>query len=782
MDDLLADFVAETREMLEAIGGELVAWEAEPEARARLDAIFRFVHTVKGNCGFFDFPRLERLSHAAESALAEVRAGRRQPSAHLVNAVLAIIDRITELVDAIENGETLPESGDERLVAALEPEFDSSEIAAQSESSCEEKPVGKAATVRSIRLPVELLDRLMNGVSDMVLARNDLARRLREAGDQPTVDGPFERLSAILDDVREGVTRMRMQRMEHLFNALPRLVRDLSSELGKQVLIDLSGGEVELDREMIETIRDPITHIIRNAVDHGIEKPSERLAKGKREIGLLSISARQTGNNILLIVSDDGGGLDAEKIVEKAIASGIAKREEVEAMSRDQQLDLIFEPGLSTAESVSGVSGRGVGMDVVRDNIQKVGGTIQIESRPGSGTTIFLQLPLTLSIISSLTVCSGKHRFAIPQSYVEEIARGSSNALEIERIGTRLFITFRGQRVPCIELSEVMGSGSKVPVERGLLVFVRLASDDIVALAADRVLDHEDLVVKPLAPAIMATGLYAGSTLLDDGQPILMLDVPSLAQKCGLVGQLRNRSTRIFDEMKSTRPDETVQLVLFSTLDGRRRAIRMSVVKRIRTIDRAAIQIEDDVAIAAVDGRMLPLTGYPSLDGPDGKVTVLVLSDGAKDLLYAVDKIEGTEDLAGDILANESDPLIEGSVLIDERSVTLLDGFALFARYGREREQQRTMRCRIPAGSDWARTFLKPMLEAAGYDVADDGDAEMVDVVLSTEDDEAESDAQVPVIRLCSSPDIAAAGAETIYRYDRDAMLNALKAISAGGT
>ena len=291
MDDLIADFVAECREMLEALGGEIVAWEANPDDRARLDSIFRFVHTVKGNCGFFDFPRLETLSHAAEDALADCRAGRRQPDGALVSAVLAVIDRIGEMIASIDAGEGVPEGDDSLLIEALAPGAEGPAVPAAAVATVE---TGKGnATPRTIRLSVELLDRVMSGVSDMVLARNELARRLREAPGDVAVDGAFERLSGIIAEMRDAITRTRMQRMDSLFVMLPRMVRDISGELGKSVSLEIDGGDVELDREMIEMIRDPLTHIIRNAVDHGIEKPAERLKAGKREIGLLSVSARQ---------------------------------------------------------------------------------------------------------------------------------------------------------------------------------------------------------------------------------------------------------------------------------------------------------------------------------------------------------------------------------------------------------------------------------------------------------------------------------------------------------
>src|SRR5574338_1140661 len=324
MDDLIADFVAECRDMLEALGGEIVAWETHPDDRARLDNIFRFVHTVKGNCGFFEFPRLEALSHAAEDALADVRAGRRQADGQLVSAVLAVIDRIGEMIAAIEAGEDMPAGDDSALIEALAPGADGP--AAPAAATAVEGQPRPTSAPRTIRLSVELLDRVMSTVSDRVLARNELARRLRESSTEVSVDGAFERLSSIIAEMRDAITRTRMQRIENLFVALPRMVRDLSSELDKQVLVDIEGGDVELDREMIEMIRDPLTHIIRNAVDHGIELPADRLKAGKREIGILAVSARQSGNQILIDIHDDGRGIDGSKLVQKEIAAGIVEK------------------------------------------------------------------------------------------------------------------------------------------------------------------------------------------------------------------------------------------------------------------------------------------------------------------------------------------------------------------------------------------------------------------------------------------------------------------------
>src|SRR5437763_4433709 len=394
MDDLIADFVAECREMLEALGGEIVAWEAQPDDRARLDSIVRFVHTVKGNCGFFEFPRLEALSHAAEDALADVRATRRQADGALVSAVLAIIDRIAEMIAAIEAGEPMPPGDDSALIAAREP---GAEGVAAPHVATADGTIRYSAAPRTIRLSVELLDRVMSTVSDMVLARNELARRLRESATEVPVDGAFERLSSIIAEMRDAITRTRMQRIENLFVALPRMVRDLSAELGKQVLVDIEGGDVELDREMIEMIRDPLTHIIRNAVDHGIEKPAERLKAGKRDIGVLSVSARQSGNQILIDIHDDGRGVDGKRLVEKAVSSGIVDKAAAAELAPRERLGLIFEAGLSTAKEVTPISGRGVGMDVVRSNVERLGGIVEVDSKRGEGTRMTLRVPLTLT-------------------------------------------------------------------------------------------------------------------------------------------------------------------------------------------------------------------------------------------------------------------------------------------------------------------------------------------------------------------------------------------------
>jgi two-component system chemotaxis sensor kinase CheA len=806
MDDLLADFIAETREMLEASGGELVAWEADPADRARIDTIFRFVHTVKGNCGFFDFPRLAGLSHAAEDALSDCRAGRRDPDRQLVTAVLAIIDRIAAMIDAIEAGEPFPDGGDDGLIAMLDVSHETSSggglegvkpgsnpplhasadtlLASNEDAAAPSRRNDPVAAQRTIRLPVELLDRVMSGVSDMVLARNDLAHRLRQAGTQPTIDGPFERLTTILSDVRDAITRMRMQRIETLFGALPRLVRDLSAELGKQVMVDLDGGDVELDREMIETIRDPLTHIIRNAIDHGIETPSARRTDGKREIGLLAIAARQSGNTISIVISDDGRGLDEERIAAKAVATGLISAAERAVASRDKIMNLIFEPGFSTAETVSNVSGRGVGLDVVRQNLEKVGGSIKVSSAPGEGTLFSLQIPLTLSIIAGLTVEVDGHRFAIPQSYVEEIVQGTARALEFTRMGDTALVTFRGVRVPCLMLGEVLGvSSCEITASEPTLVMLRLASGDLFALAVEGIHNHGDLVVKPLAPAVMRSGLYAGSTLLDDGQPVLLLDVANIAAQANLVSDTRVRVLAALDE-DTAAAVEAPRAMLFTDFAGRRCAMRLELVQRIETAPASSIDLSGARPRVVIDGLILPLVGLPDAPLTAARVRLLRLSDGACELLYAVREVEDAVELTNTLRPVPEDPLAEAMTLIGGQPVTLIDAHELFARHGEPPVAAARPRCMLPPG-DWARTILAPLVAAAGYEVVADDEADdaAIGIVFDDMFEIAEALGRVlpdRVIRLRDQPE-APAGCATIYRYDRDALLAALAAAKTSG-
>ncbi|HEY4071442.1 MAG TPA: chemotaxis protein CheA [Sphingomicrobium sp.] len=778
MDDLIADFVAECREMLEALGGEIVAWESQPDDRARLDSIFRFVHTVKGNCGFFDFPRLEALSHAAEDALADVRSGRRHADGQLVSAVLAIIDRIGEMIAAIEAGEEMPGGDDSSLIHALAPGADGP-IAPASTAIAEGQPRAASAP-RTIRLSVELLDRVMSTVSDMVLARNELARRLRESPTDVSVDGAFERLSAIIADVRDAITRTRMQRIENLFVGLPRMVRDLCAELGKQVLVDIEGGDVELDREMIEMIRDPLTHIIRNAVDHGIEKPADRLKAGKREIGILAVSARQSGNQILIDIHDDGRGIDGKKLVAKALDVGLLERDDAAKLSPREQLALIFEAGLSTAKEVTSISGRGVGMDVVRSNVERIGGIVEVDSRLGEGTRMTLRVPLTLTIIPALTVSIDGQHFAIPRSAIEEIVRSNGESVTLEHLGGAGVATIRGRRVPEVSLAEILGIESGVDAKDRTLIVLRPSGGDLYALSVDRIHDHEELVVKPAAPAVMATGLYAGTTLADDGSPILLFDPAGLAQVGGVKLEHLERSTRIA-EGPTAAVSKSTAVLLFKGLDGSRRALRLAVVDRIEEVPVGAIKEAAGQIRVQVGQAILPLAGASGAELGDGKLRLFRLNDGAHEIGYAFAEVIDFATIDNDVVHAERPGEISGVSLVNGEPAELVDAHWLFANHvGAAARATEELVCRLPSDDPWMQNMLRPIVEAAGYRVVGDEHDGDSDLVIAAQGAEVPEKCTNKTIWLRIEPDAAGKKDESIYRYDRAGLLMALKTAGAG--
>jgi two-component system chemotaxis sensor kinase CheA len=774
MDDLINDFIAETRDMLQALSGAIVAWEAHPGDRERLDEIFRFVHTVKGNCGFFDLPRLQQLSHAAEGALAEVRSGNRTADTALVNAVLAVIDRIGELVQALESGESLTSEDDEQLIAAL-TQVEATPAALPEAAAAPEPETRKS--VRSIRLSVDLLDRMMNGVSDAVLARNELARRLRDAPRDVAVEAAFERVSACIAEIRDGITRTRMQRIDSLFAGLPRMVRDLSAELGKQVRLQADGGDVELDREMIEMIRDPLTHIVRNSIDHGIESPEERAAAGKASVGVLKVSARQAGNQILIEVADDGRGIDGDALVAKARAAGLVSAEQAKALSPAQRIALVFAPGLSTAGEVTAISGRGVGMDVVRANIERIGGVVDVDSKANQGVRLAIRVPLTLTIIPALTVSAGGQVFAIPRSAIDEILRVSGGAVRFDAIGETQIAMVRDRRVPVVSLPALLGIEAELARDDQKLILLKPAGGDVYALIVDQVHDHEELVVKPAAPAVMAAGLYAGTTLADDGRPILLLDPSGMAKKAGIrfeEGELDRAVLALADKAEAVARETT--LLLFRTLDGGRRAVPVTVVERIEDVPADAVSFSAGRLRVVLGDQILPLAGCDAAP-KGGKLRILRLTDGASEIAYGFGEVIDIRSLVLDLQPAPSPGEIAGAFLVDGAQVEMLDPHWLFAAYSRKPETGEPPVCALPEGDPWIDNMLRPLIESLGYRIARAGDE--ADVVIALEGDEVGDD-EGRVVRLRTSPQSGAGKDDSIYRYDRAALIGALSAAKGG--
>jgi two-component system, chemotaxis family, sensor kinase CheA len=775
MDDLLQEFIAETRETLEALSGEIVAWESHPGDRARLDAIFRFVHTVKGSCGFLDLPRLGRLSHAAEDVLAQVRDGSRAPDRALVNAVLAVVDRIGEIVEAIDGGASLDDTGEDLLIAAL---AEGSEEIAQASA-----PGLQRAPARSVRLNVELLDRMMSGMSDMVLARNELARRLRSGEIEPAVEAALERLSLTVGEMRDTVTRTRMQKIDALFSALPRMVRDTAAGLGKSVTLHIEGADVELDREMIEVMRDPLVHIVRNSIDHGIEAPGERRAAGKRENGRLIVSARQSGNQIIIEIADDGRGIDVERLIKKMAATGPRSEKELRLLSDKAKLDLVFQPGLSSKDEVSEISGRGVGMDVVRACIEQIGGRVDLDNVPGKGLRLAIHVPLTLSIISAIVVGVGNQRFAIPRQSIEEIVTERGDQIRIDMVGGSTVATVRDRRIPLVGLGELLGIGVRAAPGEGQMLAIVSVSEGSYALAVDTVLDNEELVIKPASPAVMSTGLYAGQTLPDSGLPMLMLDCAGMASAAGL--NFNRDAAHRYDEEEKVAETPGVPALLFCDLDGVRRAVPLGIVDRVEQVASASVRFTAGGFRLSIEGRILPLAAQGEI-GERKRLSVLRLKDGESEVAYAIDEALDIVVLPEEVSPARVPGPVAGVVLLGGEQVELLDAFWVFGEYAGEDWQsnveQQAPLCLLAGDADgWMSAFVRPMLEAAGYRVATElAPGETPAVVLSSDDNAAAVGQTAPLVRLRRRKVAKSKADDSIYRYDRAGLLSALEARVAG--
>ena len=452
MDDLLREFLTETGESLDRVDAELVRFEQEPNNGEILGNIFRLVHTIKGTCGFLSLPRLEALAHAAEGMMGQFRDGL-PVTTEAVTLVLSTIDRIKSILDAIEMSGQEPAGDDVDLIGELNrltaaqrmtppaPRTDAvsrqpaaiadGEAAAQqpgAERSASERfedERGDRLANQSIRVHVETLDHLMNTVSELVLTRNQLLEIVRRNEDSD-FKVPLQRLSNVTAELQEGVMKTRMQPIGNAWQKLPRIVRDLSADLGKEIELEMHGAETELDRQVLELVKDPFTHLVRNCADHGIETPAERLAAGKPEQGTIRLSACHQGGHIIIEIADDGRGLDLPRIRAKAIEQGLASESEIAAKLDAEIGNFIFMPGFSTAAKITSISGRGVGMDVVRANIEQIGGTVDLKSTPAAGTTFTIKIPLTLAIVSALIVEAGAERFAIPQLSVLELVRAAN--------------------------------------------------------------------------------------------------------------------------------------------------------------------------------------------------------------------------------------------------------------------------------------------------------------------------------------------------------------------
>jgi two-component system chemotaxis sensor kinase CheA len=563
--------------------------------------------------------------------------------------------------------------GDERKLGTILLEEGKAAPAAVNEALQAQAPKRSIAD-SAIRVDVDLLDTLMNMVGELVLARNQLVRGVMEIGDATLVRSA-QRLGMITSELQEGIMKTRMQPIEHIWSKLPRVVRDLSNSLGKQVQLVMEGKETELDRSLLEAVKDPLTHLVRNAVDHGIEEPERRVQSGKSPEGTLTLRAYHEGGHVAVEVADDGAGLNVERIAQKAVENGLARPEQIATMDRRDIMAMVFQPGFSTAAKVTNVSGRGVGMDVVKTNIENIGGAVSVDSTPGEGTVWRLTIPLTLAIIQALTVDCGDQRYVVPQVAVLELVFIDGHSTKIEYASGAPVYRLRGKLLPLVRLDRALGLD--VGADQGVYIMVLQADGRRFGLVVDRVLNTEEVVVKALNSRFKDIGLYAGATILGDGKVGLILDVSSLARRSHLAADSERRN--VVDGSRSAGGTGSGERLLVTAVGERRVAIPLDTVTRLEEFPRDRIEHAGSREVVQYRGQILPLVRLSHLLGaygeePEGDtVSVVVYSEGGRSVALVVDRIVDIAENSTTARRDAEEDGLVGTAVIQQRVTELLD-------------------------------------------------------------------------------------------------------------
>ena len=694
MDELTREFLIESQEGLDRMERCLTDLETRPKDAALLGEIFRSVHTIKGTTGFLGFKRLEKLAHAGENLLGLLRDGKLVADRPLITGLLQLLDGLRSILKSIETEASEGDGEDTRLieelgalqapahahqparahagshsasiaapvappestvpsappgpavVAAPAPPVNAAPAAEPEASSARPQsspaPAAGTAAESTLRVDIILLNRMMNLVGELVLTRNQV---LQATATDPNMTLLSRRLDMVTADLRESVMKARMQPVSNIFSKIPRIVRDLSQSLGRRVRLQVEGQDTELDKSQLEAIKDPLTHAVRNSLDHGIEPPAERQAAGKDPEGTLKLRASHEGGHVIIEISDDGAGIAVEKVRQKAIERGLITADRAAQLGERELLQLIFLPGFSTAAQVTNVSGRGVGMDVVRTNVEKIGGKVEIDSRTGKGTTLRLRIPLTLAIIPALIVRSVNQSFALPQGSLSELVHIppelAANAIEwIE--GTPLH-RLRGKLLPLVFLDRLLmpAEEHRPTTERDNFIAVLDADGRRFGLVVDGLADPEEIVVKPLSAVLKNIGLYSGATVLGNADLALILDPGAIAMKAGVTMSARDESSDVEEELDANARGMDFLLV---EVGGRRAAVPLADVLRIEQLPASRIEYIGYRPVLNFEGQLMPVEDSGGVltaaeADPDAKIIVVVCREGSRHVGIAVSHV-----------------------------------------------------------------------------------------------------------------------------------------------
>ena len=676
----------------------------------------------------------------------------------------------------------------------------------------EEKTDTKVAN-QSIRVNVETLENLMTMVSELVLTRNQLLEIVRRHEDSE-FKVPLQRLSNVTAELQEGVMKTRMQPIGNAWQKLPRIVRDLSAELEKDIELEMHGAETELDRQVLDLIKDPLTHMVRNSADHGLETPEERRNAKKPEKGTIRLSAYHEGGHIIIEISDNGRGLNTERIKAKAIANGLASEIDAEKMTEAQIHKFIFAPGFSTAAKVTSVSGRGVGMDVVRTNIDQIGGTIDVKSVMGEGSSFTIKIPLTLAIVSALIVEASGDRFAIPQLSVIELVRAQTNSEHrIERIKDTPVLRLRNKLLPLIHLKKLLkiDDGGESEPENGFIVVTQVGNQTF-GIVVDGVFHTEEIVVKPMSTKLRHINMFSGNTILGDGSVIMIIDPNGIAQSVG--SSTATTSEEESEAQRNAAIEKTISLLVFRAGSPEPKAVPLSLVTRLEEVDSKKIEFSNGRHLVQYRGQLMPLIRVTEdvRVKTEGAQPLLVFSDAGRSMGLVVDEIVDIVEDKLDIQVGSETPGVLGSAVVKGQATEIIDvGYFLplaFEDWFRRKEMSNEALTRtllFVDDSAFFRNMLGPVLKAAGYDVTSVGGADEALVLLKkgTKFDVVVSDiempgmngfefaeairadartAQIPIIALSSitSPATIERGRQAgfhdfVAKFDRQGLIAALK-------
>ncbi|WP_293295995.1 MULTISPECIES: chemotaxis protein CheW [unclassified Microcoleus] len=760
IDEDVKEFLIEGYEYLNQIEEDLVALEKNDSDTEVMNRIYRGLHTIKGNSGFLGVEKLESVAHAGENLLSLLRDRTLTMTPDITSALLSTIDAVRSHMEALETtGEESPLAHTELLDRLLQlqesggtaSELSPSAIAIESTATTPEVAIEepeKSELTRehlyadallsieqlvipsatnstnqqvnaadtegdkfkisdtAIRVDVGLLDKLMNLVGELVLCRNQILEfantQTANTQNDDTLKSVSGRLNLVTSELQEGVMKTRMQPIRTIWNKFPRVVRDTAFSLGKQVQLEMEGEETELDKTLIEAIANPLTHLVRNCLDHGIETSEVRAAKGKPAFGKLLLRAYHESGQVNIEISDDGGGIDPERIKSKAVQKGMFSAVDAAKMSDREALNLIFLPSFSTAEKITNISGRGVGMDVVQTHIEKISGTIDVQSQVGKGTTFKLKIPLTLAIIPTLIITTGGSRYAIPQVNLLELMRLEGEQIKkIEMFHGTPVYRLRGRLLPLIYLNRELqletgivenGKKSQFDTDEALNIVVVQATDKPFGLVVDAINDTQEIVVKPLGKQLKSLACFAGATIMGDGKVALILDVHGIAQKTHMT-EAQEKAILADENSRRESSEPPQQLLVFQGPDCRRMAIHLSRVCRLEEFPRHLLervgkqnvvqyrnQIMPVIYLSAVfgggaDARNSELNG---LDGRsragDDKLPLVVVSIGEQHQVgLVVDRILDIVEQAIDIKGAATQAGISYCAVIQGQVTEILD-------------------------------------------------------------------------------------------------------------